>query len=311
MAGPIKQLLKRCLAKGFEWGQRLGFDVLPRHFYSEIPHIAQLRRSQDWRRPLSLAEVAGADDLDTQLEFVGQHVSPEVAQKLASQDVHREASLQNGETTFEKYGKIEAQMLYAFVRSSRPSRIVQVGCGVSTAISLMAAEDAGYQPTIVCIEPYPSNAMREWAAAGKIELIAKPVQALPLEFLESLGEGDLFFVDSTHTLGPAGEVTRIITDMLPRVRPGVLVHFHDIWLPYDYAPTLLSRPLFFWHETALLAAFLSGNTGYRILASLSQLHHGRQLQLADMFPTYHPAKMQDGLVVEPGDFPSSIYLLRC
>ena len=310
MAGTIRQLLKRGLAKGFEWGQRLGVDVLPRHFYSEIPNIAQLRRSENWRQPLSLAEVAGADDLTAQQKFVRQQVTPKVAQRLASQDIHREASLHNGETTFEKYGKIEAQMLYAFVRTSRPARIVQVGCGVSTALCLMAAEDEGYQPAVVCIEPFPSDALRKWAAEEKIELVAQPVQDLPLDFLQSLDEGDLFFIDSTHTLGPAGEVTRIITDMLPRFRPGVLVHFHDIWFPYDYSPTLLSRPLFFWHETALLAAYLSGNAGYRIEASLAQLHHGRPDELAEIFPAYTPAKMKDGEMIEPGDFPSSIYLRR-
>ncbi len=307
MPGVIKRFLKQGLASGFQLGQKLGFDVLPRHFYSEIPHLAELRRSSHWRKPLSLVDIAGAEDLEGQIGFVRQLVSEEVSKQLEAEDVHYEASRRNGETG---YGKIEAQCLYAFVYTLRPSKIVQIGCGVSTSLCQMAAEAADYQPEITCVEPYPTDFLLRESAAGRIQLIEEQVQALPLDFFSNLDAGDLFFVDSTHTLGPAGEVTRIVSEMLPRIRPGVFVHFHDIWFPYDYAPTLLSEPLFFWHETALLAAFLSGNQRYRIEASLAQLHFLRTNSLQEVFVDYKPAEMEDGLLVEAGDYPTSIYLRK-
>jgi len=70
-----------------------------------------------------------------------------------------------------------------------------------------------------------------------------------------LAAGDLFFVDSTHTLGPAGEATRIILEFLPRLRKDVLIHFHDIVFPYDYTPDILDGAMFFPHESACSTRF--------------------------------------------------------
>ncbi len=198
--------------------------------------------------------------------------------------------------------------LYAFVRTHKPRRIIQVGCGVSTAICIAAAADAKYEPTITCIDPFPTKYLTEAASYGQIKLVQQPVELLPLDFLQELAAGDLFFVDSTHTLGPAGEVTRIIVEMLPRLQDGVFIHFHDIWFPYDYESAILEERLFFWHETALLLAFLTLNSRYCVRASLSMLHYERPESLGNIFVDYRPMKSDHGLRVAAGHFPSSIYL---
>lgn len=143
------------------------------------------------------------------------------------------------------YGEIEADFLYCFVRCLRPASIVQVGCGVSTAVCLLASRDEGYNPRIICIEPYPTVFLRNAHESGGVTLIRKKLQDLTLECPKWVGKGDLFFVDSSHTLGPAGEVSQIILEILPRLLPGAYVHFHDITFPYDYDPHVLSSGLFF------------------------------------------------------------------
>lgn len=300
----IKEHLKKLLARTFHVGQHFGLDILPRHFYSEIPVIHRLRKTDHWREPYSLAGVAGAD-LDEQLEFVRTTVVPAVTERLRQFDVFRQACQSNGAIG---YGPIEAQFLYAFVHTHRPRRITQIGCGISTSVCLTAAADAGYQPEITCIEPFPNSFLREAAGSNRIRLISQPVELLSLDFLNELEAGDLFFVDSTHTLGPAGEVTRIVLEMLPRLGDGVYVHFHDIWLPYDFEPAILADRTFFWHETALLMAFLAFNSRFRIRASLSQLHHQRIDQLAEVFANYQPMRFDRGIGTSPGDYPSSIFL---
>jgi predicted O-methyltransferase YrrM len=303
MAFHPKAFLKGSLVKAFHLGQRLGVDVLPRHFYSEIPSIAKLKQTEAWRHPYSMIGVQGVD-LGSQLEFVRSVVTPEVAQYLSQHDVRGEASRENGAVG---YGPVEAQMLFAFAATKRPQRIVQIGCGVSTAICIAAGKFAGYRPEITCIEPYPTDFLQRAAQSGDIQLIRQPVENIGVDFLKELQSGDLFFVDSTHTLGPAGEVTRIITEMLPRISRGCFVHFHDIFFPYDYSPRLLAEAMFFWHESALLHAFLCMNPSYRIAASLSMLHNGRAADLQTLFSKYAPMKMSHGIGGE-GDFPSSTYL---
>ena len=271
----LKAAGKRASERMFHTFQGLGFDVLPRHFYSEIPDIAKLRRSAHWREPYTMIGVNGTD-VDVQLQYLESVMTPDVRERLVAEDMHAYACGENGEPG---YGRVEADVLYSVIRTSRPKRVVQIGCGVSTALILAAGEHAGYRPKVLCVDPYPTDFLKRLAAAGSIELLARPVEALGWEPLLALHAGDLFFVDSTHTLGPAGEVSRIILEMLPRLNDGVLVHFHDIYFPYDYPTDILEGALFFSHESPLLHAFLVNNPRFEILASMSMLHHQRPTQL--------------------------------
>jgi hypothetical protein len=301
----LKQQMKGLLRSVFEVGQRFKVDILPRHFYSEIPSIAQLRETTSWRAPRSMAYIAGAD-IASQQAFVSS-CTQGLDSNMTATSLHRRACEMNG--LQEGFGPIEADFLYCFVRSQRPPRIVQIGCGVSTAICILAAADAGYKPEIVCIEPYPTEFLKQQAAAGTLRLVEEKFQDSNLPLAEMLEGGGFFFVDSSHTLGPAGEVTQLICDVLPTFPAGAWVHFHDIVFPYDYPARILTSELFFGHETALLHAFLVQNSRYSIAASLSMLHHAAPGELAKSLPNYRPARFDQGLRLSEGDFPSSIYLL--
>lgn len=288
----------------FEVGQRCGIDVLPRRFYSEIPDVRALRHDAAWRRPYSMRGVHGAG-VDEQLAFVASCCTPSAVAKLQEANVYAVACEQNGAAG---YGPIEAAFLYCFVLARRPPRIFQVGSGVSTAVCLQAAEAAGYLPRITCVDPYPTAFLRRAAEAGRIGLIAARIQDLDPACVDTLSASDLLFVDSTHTLGPAGEVTRLILELLPRLADGVWVHFHDIAFPYDYTRRILTSELFFPHESALLHAFLAFNSRFRLAAALSMLHYACPSELQRLLPWYRPAGNDDGLETHPGHFPSSAYL---
>lgn len=300
----IKDVLKKSLVVLFQFGQRLGVDILPRHFYSEIPNIQKLKNTEHWRKPFSMIGIEGAD-IEQQFKFISETVPNDLSKVLSTQDIHRQACLRNDEPG---YGRVEADFLYAFILKYRPAKIMQIGCGVSTAICLAAAKAANYTPEIICIEPYPTTFLLQAAAASEVRLIEKPVELIEYNLLNELTDGDLFFVDSTHTLGPGGEVSRIILEMLPRLNKGVYIHFHDIVFPYDYQGDVLQSALFFWHETSLLHGFLVCNSRVRMLASLSMLHHNNQTELQKYLPNYQPRISKLGITISEGDFPSSIFL---
>ena len=299
----VKDWGKKLMRVGFEMGQRFHVDILPRHFYSEIPDIRTLRNAKAWREPRSMKWISGA--VDAQLAWVDECTRPYRA-NLKRFEVHETAVRMNGSD--QGYGEVEADFLYCFVRSRRPRQIVQIGCGVSTAVCLLAARDEGYVPQITCIEPYPTAFLQRECEKGRITLVARKIEDVGIDAISRIEEGDLFFVDSSHTLAPAGEVNLIILEMLPRISAGVYIHFHDIYFPYDYGTDTLSSALFFPHETALLYAFLLMNEQFEVAASLSMLHHDRLEDLVRFFPDMKPRQFDGGLTQKSGHFPSSIFL---
>src|SRR5881398_2301966 len=107
----VTNAIKRLLAKSFAVGQRLGLDILPRHFYSEIPDLRKLRRTTHWRKPFSMIGVPGADP-DEQLAFVRSIMPVDLRTRIARGDIHAKACARNGEPG---YGPVEADVLFAFV----------------------------------------------------------------------------------------------------------------------------------------------------------------------------------------------------
>ena len=214
------------------------------------------------------------------------------------------------------FGYIEAQALHSVVRYYKPRKIIEVGSGVSTYCMFKASELNGienkHKSKIICIEPFPSEKLLNFE---KVQLIPKPVQTIPFRLFETLGKNDLLFIDSSHTVKAGGDVNFLILEVLPRLKPGVVIHFHDIYFPYDYQRDVLNTFLF-WSETSLLHAYLAFNPKMKILFCLSQLHYDRQKELKKLFPEYRPQKGTAGLQDEhykpfqniEEHFPSSIYL---
>lgn len=134
----LKTQSKHFLRSAFEIGQRLKFDILPRHFYSEIPDMRSLRGSVSWRKPRSFEGVRS--DIDSQVAWV-DGCTKNYRDGLEQFNIHKSAIEMNGSD--EGYGEVEADFLYCFIRAQRPRQIVQIGCGVSTAVCLLAARDEG------------------------------------------------------------------------------------------------------------------------------------------------------------------------
>ena len=305
----MKQQLKKIARFLFEKMQMLGLDILPHHFYSEIPNIHNLKKDGFWKHQRTMFGVRGVE-INEQVKFLERCCSPSMIGIQQEKNIHAIASQMNGEGGF---GVIEADFLFCFVNSIRPKRIIQVGAGLSTAVIILAAQEANYNPTITAIDPYPNKFLEKSEKEKKIKLIKKEAQKLSIETFLDLEEGDLLFIDSTHTVMPGSEVNFLILEILPRLKKGVYIHFHDIYFPYDYARDILSDALFFPNESVLLHAFLVSNSNYRIAISLSMLHYSLPDKLKKCLPNYVPQANDLGLKIQnnpEGNFPSSIYLVK-
>ena len=298
---------RRTLRPAHETRLRDGTAMRPKHSYVALPDLQALRRARfRWARASEMPGVVV--DLDAQLRFLSRAVLPFEPEYRGNRAYKAAVSGGYGRD----FGYVEAQALHGVVRSFKPRRVVEIGSGVSTYCMLHALSQnalEGAPASITCVEAHPSR----WLETAPVHLLRQKVQNADAALFNELGEGDLLSVDSTHAVFLDSDVNLIILEVLPRLRPGVLVHFHDIAFPYGFLPDA-DRTLLQCMETVLLQAFLVGNVAFGVLASLSHLHHGRTADLKQVFPEYVPEKLVDGLRLESAraeeqwHFPSSTYL---
>lgn len=308
MAMRFKALAKYPIGVFHRAALRAGVVVLPNHYYTPVADVHELRRRR--RMWANRSAMIGVDmNVAAQAGELLRTVKP-YEPEYRGNAAYKEGTAKGFGPGF---GYIEAQCLHGVIRFLKPRRVCEVGSGVSTYCALRALErneSEGRFGRLTCIEPNPSKFLR--TVRGKsIELIEQPVQAVDPNFFRELEAGDLLFIDTTHVVKPGGEVIYLYLEVLPRLRPGVVVHIHDIYLPYLYQRDLLQlRNLFQWSETALLLALLVNNSRLSVLFCLSLLHYDAPVVLRSVFPEYTPQAADDGLCASAaaGHFPSSIYL---
>jgi hypothetical protein len=164
------------------------------------------------------------------------------------------------------YSYSDAIFLYGMIRRFRPGRIVEVGSGHSSAAMLDTSElflDGAVDCTF--IDPYPGTllALLKPQDRARARLLEAKVQDVPLSTFDALQAGDILFVDSSHVSKVGSDVNHIVFNVLPRLAAGVLVHFHDIYFPFEY-PRFVHYQGISWNEAYLLRAFLQFNGAFEI-----------------------------------------------
>ena len=151
----------------------------------------------------------------------------------------------------------DAMVYYSLIRREKPARIVEVGSGWSTLVALLALKRNG-KGEIVCIEPYPSETLL--SVKKEIKIIEERVQDLDADFFDNLlNDGDIFFIDSTHTVKHNSDCVHLYCRMLNNIKSDVLVHVHDIRLPNPLGMEMMRDSQIYWTEQYLLYAYLIGN----------------------------------------------------
>jgi hypothetical protein len=115
------------------------------------------------------------------------------------------------------------------------------------------------------------------------------VEDIDLEFFSELNSGDVLFTDSSHTVKIGGDVNYLFLEVLPRLKAGVIVHIHDIFLPFDYRRDWVLDEFRFWSEQYLLQAFLTFNSEFEVLMANSYMAHEYLDDLKAAFPSLEKA----------------------
>ena len=142
--------------------------------------------------------------------------------------------------------------LYSLLPHFKPATYLEVGSGNSTKVAAKSIEDHQLPTRIISIDPVPRVEMDELAD----EVIRRPLENTDLDVFQRLQKNDILFIDNSHRVLPNSDATVFFLEILPLLESGVVVHIHDIYLPYDYPPFMCER---FYSEQYVLAAFLLAN----------------------------------------------------
>ena len=263
------------------------------HHYSPVPDTRRLAEGRLRRRvwPPEPHPTPGIDWRDREQLALCREV-------FASQEPLRfpaEQPADEGEywTGNQMYPRLDAWVLQAILRHLAPARIIEVGSGYSSLVTARVNRELfGGGIRFSCIDPV----IRPYLKAGLpgiTDMRSEEVQDTPLELFQELGEGDVLFVDTSHTVKTGGEVPWIYNQILPRLRPGVVVHLHDVFLPGDYPEdwVLQGRA---WNELYLLQSFLVFNSGFEVVFGVRWMVQHHWDALAQAFPELAPEDANSG-----------------
>lgn len=236
----------------------------PGHFYSPLPDMEFIKTHKDILFSRGIRNVPGVDvNEDGQLNLFNNLslYYPQIPwgdEKKAGLRYYFEN---------ESFCHGDAITLFSMICHFKPKRIIEVGSGYSSAAMLDTNElFLGRSIDFTFIEPYPDilhSLLRE-DDRKSVEIIEDIAQAVPIDRLITLEDGDFLFIDSSHVAKIGSDVIYLMSHVLPAVKRGVIIHFHDIFWPFEYPQEWVTSGRA-WNEAYFLKAFLQFNQAYQIV----------------------------------------------
>ena len=181
----------------------------------------------------------------------------------------------------------DAFTLSGILRREKPRRIVEVGCGYSSAVMLDTLEQTGQPADLTFIEPYPDrlNALLTADNRDHCSILVEPVQTVALSVFDQLEAQDVLFIDSSHVAKVGSDVAFLFLRVLPRLKRGVFIHIHDIFYPFSY-PVRWIREGRAWNESLFLRMFLINNPAFEVVAFNSFASYAFPELFREKFPAF-------------------------
>jgi hypothetical protein len=253
--------------------QKFGVTITRADTYGEIPTIADLERSFATPSLLALDGIFPANDVMVaqldRLMTVSHEFDPPAQSTRPGEYAWRNTS----------FSFSDATAYYAMIRTRKPRTIIEVGGGWHTRIAQMACAKNG-MGRILCVDPRPSEFLQ---AIPGIERVERPVQEIESGFFDgALRDGDLFFIDSSHTVKHDNDCLHLYLRILPAIHANITVQVHDINLPETLSLQQMRDQQIFWNEQYLLYAYMCGNAQARAIYG-SRYHTRHNPDMLDRF----------------------------
>lgn len=275
--------------KGSDTCLKEGFLPMPVHYYSPVPDIDDLAKRNIWKVRSELKGVNFRQGQQVELlQRLGKAFSDECKWPLKPTDNITEFNLMNPSFS---YGC--AASTHCIIRKNKPSVLIEIGSGLSSKVIsgalAMNFRNDGTDSSYIIVDPYPADFIKDDAVKIK-ELYETRVELLDPAVFDQLKGDDILFIDSGHCVKIGGDVNFLFLDILPRLRPGVIVHVHDIAFPYEYPKAYATSETFrqFWTEQYLLQSFLCFNNEFQVLLAMNYLMTDHSEVFRKTFSFYDP-----------------------
>lgn len=271
---------------GADLCRKCGFQPIRLHYYQPIPRYEALSDSV-FTEPQNLPGI----ELDrSRFSATLRHLSQKAPETLWPDKPGAPGQYY---TDNDNFGFSSAALLHTMIRTHNTRKVIEIGGGFSSLISLDALRlNHGDDFRFDCVEPYPWPWLAETLRAQPgAKLLKQPVEQLDPEKLADLAENDILFIDSSHCVRLASDVNFLFLQVIPRLKPGVIVHIHDIYIPYEYPRVHFhGRQKLFWNEQYLLQALLTDNPRLEVLLPGFFVQKDMETEFAAAFPAFDPAK---------------------
>ncbi len=278
----LKELLAKCRIGDGEAKQDIAWPA--GHFYSPIPALWEIKENEKRIFSEYSETIPGVNlNVESQLSLLGE---------LGS--YYNESPFKNDKKDgIRYYGNnsrfilSDAVVLYAMIRHYKPRKIIEIGSGFSSCVSLDTNEYF-FNNSIKCtfIEPYPDLlfSLLKPDDQERVCILPQNLQSLhDLTMFANLRAGDILFLDSSHVTKANSDVNHFFFNILPILQSGVIIHVHDVFYPFEYLKEWLYEGRS-WNEAYLLKAFLQYNNAFEIIFFNSFLHIFHADKLARYMP---------------------------
>ena len=249
--------------------------VNPGHFYSVIPNITKDYNNNDPKfLNLDFNEESHTIILNEINNYLGKFDNEFGHTDVLERQNNFKYTLLNN-----AFEWMDARLLHYFLQKNKPKKIIEIGSGNSTLLTYNTKQMYNLDLDIICIEPYPSNYLKNLHEIGGITLRENNLEKIDLSIFTTLSENDILFIDSSHVLKLDSDVMYYFTKIFPLLKKNVLIHIHDIFFPYDYPIDWIKQGRF-WNEQYFLYVFLQYNTKFQIkfCNSYSQFKYSKELK---------------------------------
>jgi hypothetical protein len=255
--------------------ERLGWDewVPSRqlgHAGFELDEAAQLERLRGWSRLGDVFHVLRTDPRINTTRF-------------------GTPSIHNGQ-----YATPDPEVYAGMLADHDPATVLEIGAGFSTLIARRTIGELGLGTRIHVIDPEPRTDVANVAD----RLLRRRIEEVPLAELP-LEPGSFLFVDSSHVTRAFGDVPHLFNVVIPALPPGVIVHVHDVFTPFDYPDAYRAR---LYSEQYVLQALLAGAAAR--FHTLFATHWMTRVHLEEM-----RAAIGDGVAADDGLYGASYWFV--
>jgi hypothetical protein len=234
------------------------------HFYSPVVDPQSLVPEADtlWRPD---PDVLGIDFNDaSHLEILQQDFPAWFGAYEYPEHLEESADLEQFYTQNSQFSWLDSRSLFVLLQKWQPRRVIEVGSGFSSLLIADVGRRLLDQPLdFTCIEPYPRAFLKN-NPPGISRLLEARVQDIPLEEFAALEAGDILFIDSSHVSKTGSDVNYLYFEVMPRLKPGVHVHIHDIFLPLEYPREWVLDDNRSWNEQYIVRALMLYSSGFKV-----------------------------------------------